>query len=188
MKSFTIGCARCTTPNHPSERYCVCCGLPLGSVEADSDTGLDPLGPYEAPDPTDNHVQSILLDLVKRSEIPAASAGHGWRLVVPVRPERKQAVYLGYSGIDSNDAPIITLVSVSGPANERDVRTLMKWNARVFNGHFALRVLRGEEYFVFLHNLEAALVPHVQVSPLVRHIAHTADQLEERLSRGRDLY
>jgi hypothetical protein len=97
-------------------------------------------------------------------------------------------VYVGYSGINSDDSPLITLVSVSGPANERDARTLLKWNARVYNGHFAVRVLRGEEYFVFLHNLEAALVPHVQIPSLVQHIARTADQLEDRLSRGRDLY
>jgi hypothetical protein len=188
MKSFTIGCARCTTPNHPSERYCRCCGLPLGSAEADADISLDPLGPYEAPDPADNHVNAVVLDLVRRSEQPASPSGHGWRLVVPARSDRKQAVYVGYSGINSDDSPLITLVSVSGPANERDARTLLKWNARVYNGHFAVRVLRGEEYFVFLHNLEAALVPHVQIPSLVQHIARTADQLEDRLSRGRDLY
>jgi hypothetical protein len=160
----------------------------LGSAEADADISLDPLGPYEAPDPADNHVNAVVLDLVRRSEQPASPSGHGWRLVVPARSDRKQAVYVGYSGINSDDSPLITLVSVSGPANERDARTLLKWNARVYNGHFAVRVLRGEEYFVFLHNLEAALVPHVQIPSLVQHIARTADQLEDRLSRGRDLY
>ena len=45
------------------------------------------------------------------------------------------------------------LVSVCGPVNDRDCRTLLKLNARIVDGHFAVRVLRGEEYFVVIENL-----------------------------------
>ncbi len=188
MLSITIGCARCTHANHPSERFCDCCGLPLGSAEPDSEASLDALGPYEAPEPADQGVEAALRDLVLRAGVPAAPAGHGFRLVVPLRPGRKQAVYIGPAGSDPDDRPIVAFASVCGPANARDTRNLMMLNARVVEGHFAIRVLRGEEYFMVIHNVPVALIPQLDAERVVQRIAQTADRLEERLSRGRDDY
>ena len=56
------------------------------------------------------------------------------------------------------------------------------------DGHFAIKVLRGEEYFVVIQNLAAESVAHLDAAGLVRRIAEAADGLEDRLSRGRDLY
>ncbi len=61
-------------------------------------------------------------------------------------------------------------------------------NARTVEGHFAIRVLRGEEYFVVIQNRTADAVEQLDASGLVRRIAESADSLEDRLSRGRDLY
>ena len=80
------------------------------------------------------------------------------------------------------------MVSVCGPANDRDARKLLKLNALVVEGHFAIRVLRGEEYFVVIENLPADTADRLDPSGLVRRIAETADGLEDRLSRGLDLY
>jgi hypothetical protein len=107
---------------------------------------------------------------------------------VPLRTDRKQAVYVGAAGVDPDDRAILTLVSVCGPANARDTRTLMMLNARVVEGHFAIRVLRGEEYYVVVHNLPAEYAATLDAERVVRRIAETADRLEDRLSRGRDLY
>jgi hypothetical protein len=188
MSVVMIGCARCTVANHAWDRYCAACGLPLGTAEPDPGAGLDALGPYEAPDLGDSAVEMVLRDLVRRAGGPAVPAGRGWRLVVPVRPGRTQAVYLGYAGTDPDDRPILSLVSVCGPATERDARALLKLNARTIAGHFAIRVLRGEEYFVVVHNVPAPEAQHLDAGRLVRWIAETADRLEDRLSHGRDLY
>jgi hypothetical protein len=49
-------------------------------------------------------------------------------------------------------------------------------------------VLRGEEYFVVIQNLTAVSVADLDAAGLVRRMAEAADVLEDRLSRGRDLY
>jgi hypothetical protein len=67
-------------------------------------------------------------------------------------------------------------------------RTLLKLNARAVAGHFAIKVLRGEEYFVVIHNVAAEAVAYLDLAGQVRRIAQSADGLEDRLSRGRDLY
>jgi hypothetical protein len=188
MAGLLIVCARCTVTNHPSVRFCSRCGLPLGSAIPDADAGADALGPYEAPEPADPDTTRVLRALVARSGFEAVPSGHGWRMVVPLQLDRHQAVYAGYTGTDPEGRSILSLVSVSGPANDRDARILLKLNARVVEGQFAIRVLRGEEYFVVVENLPADSVDRLDPAGLVRRIAETADGLEDRLSRGLDLY
>jgi hypothetical protein len=183
-----ITCARCTAGNHPSSRFCNGCGLPLGSTEPDAEAGSDALGSYETPEPADPDLDRMLRELVGRSGFEAAPFGHGWRLDVPLQLDRKQAVYVGPVGIDPEGRAILALVSVCGPAHDRDARTLLKLNARAVEGHFAIKVLRGEEYFVVIHNVAAEVGAHPDPTGLVLRIAQAADGLEDRLSRGRDLY
>ena len=49
-------------------------------------------------------------------------------------------------------------------------------------------MLRGEEYFVVIDNLAVDMLKSIDAARLVRRVAEVADGLEDRLSRGRDLY
>jgi hypothetical protein len=183
-----IACARCTTGNHPSTRFCDGCGMPLGAALPDAEAASDALGPYEAPEPADPDTDRLIRDLVARAGFEATPSGHGWRLLVPMRLDRRQAVYLGHAGTDPEGRAIVALVSVCGPANDRDPRLLLKLNARTVEGHFAIKMLRGEEYFVFVQNVAVDSAAQLDAARLVGRIALAADSLEDRLSRGRDLY
>jgi hypothetical protein len=188
MTSVTIVCARCTLPNIASDRFCVGCGLPLGCVQGDPGVGAEALGLYEEPEPADPDIGRLIRGFVAHSGFDVAPCGHGWRLTVPGRLDRKQAVYVGPAGTDSEGRSLMTLVSVCGPANDRDLRILLTLNARMTDGHFAIRVLRGEEYFVVIENLPVESASAVEPQNMVRRIAEFADGLEDRLSRGRDVY
>ncbi|WP_422930814.1 hypothetical protein [Singulisphaera sp. PoT] len=188
MPSSTFACARCATGNHISSRFCVVCGLPLGAAMPDVDAGSDALGPYEAPEPADPDVTRIIREIVARSGYEAGPSSHGWRIVVPLQLDRKQAVYLGHASTDREGRSILSLVSVCGPANDRDARILLKHNARSVEWHFAIKVLRGEEYFVVIQNLASDTIAAFDPMSIVRRIAEAADSLEDRLSRGLDIY
>ena len=188
MPLVTIVCARCTRANHASERYCAACGLPMGSMQPDAGASSDALEPYECPEPADPDVTRLIAEFVKRTCHEANPFARGWQLVVPLRLDRKQAVYVGTAGTDAEGRAIMGLVSVCGPVNDRDCRTLLKLNARIVDGHFAVRVLRGEEYFVVIENLAVDTIQSIDAPKLVRRVAELADGLEDRLSRGRDIY
>ena len=188
MSPSTIACARCGRSNLPVESFCVGCGLPLGGAQADEGAGGDALGPFEAPDPSEPDSFLLIRDLVGRSGYDATASGHGWRMIVPLPLDRQQAVYIGHAGSDHERRSLLALVSVCGPANDRDARRVLKLNARRGEGHYAIKVLRGEEYFVVIHNLPADAADQIDAGALVRRIAEAADSLEDRLSRGRDLY
>jgi hypothetical protein len=188
MRNTINACARCTTDNHAATRFCSGCGLPLGSAEADAGAGYEALGPYEAPEPADPDVNRAIRDLVVRSGFESTPNGPGYRLIVPLQLDRKQAVYVGSAGADTDGRGIVSLVSICGTANDRDPRILLKWNARIVDGHFAIKTLRGEEYFVVIQNLPASSVATIDAGRVVGRMAETADTLEDRLTRGRDLF
>lgn len=186
--SLTFACARCARSNPPSLAFCEGCGLPLGTAQADASAARDALGVYEAPDPSEPDLGADLRDLATRSGYEAAPFGHGWRVVVPLPLDRTQAVYLGHDGTDPDGRRLIGVVSVCGPATDRDARLLLKLNARAVEGHFAIKTLRGEEYFVVTRTIFAETAPQFEARTVLTRIAQVADGLEERLSRGRDLY
>jgi hypothetical protein len=83
---------------------------------------------------------------------------------------------------------IVTFVSICGTANDRDPRILLQLNARMVEGHFAIKILRGEEYFVVIQNMPVEATTNADIAGLVHRIARTADELEDKLTRGRDLF
>jgi hypothetical protein len=188
MATVTIVCARCTQTNHASERYCTGCRLPLGSLQADLGAGNDALEPYELPEPADPDVLRLIQEFVKGTRHEVNPSGRGWQLVVPLGLDRRQAVYVGPAGTDAEGRALLTMVSVSGPVNDRDCRRLLKLNARIVEGHYAIRLLRGEEYFVVIENLAVDSLGSIDSHAVVRRVAELADSLEDRLSRGRDIY
>ena len=120
--------------NHVSDRYCAACGLPMGALQPDAEAGSDALEPYEHPEPADPDVTRLIAEFVKRTRHDANPSGRGWQLVVPLRLDRRQAVYVGPAGTDSEGRAIMGLVSVCGPVNDRDCRTLLKLNRASWKG------------------------------------------------------
>ncbi len=188
MIVMTIVCARCAGMNHAAERSCTACGLSLGKASPDAVAGLDAIEPHETPEPADPDVARMVDAFARSSGYEASPTQRGWRLVVPLGLGRRQAVYLGPAGTDSEGRSIISLVSVCGTVDERDCRAVLKLNGRIVEGRFAVRVLRGEEYFVVIENVDVGSLSRLSAHDLARRVAQAADGLEDRLSRGADVY
>lgn len=188
MGSASIACARCAAANHPSNRFCEVCGLPLGAAQADASAVFDVLRSYDHPEPDEPEVGESLGHFIERAGFEVMPHGSGWCLLVPLPLDRKQAVYVGAVGKDPEGRSLVSLVSVCSPANSRDASNLLKLNSRRVEGHFAIRVLRGEEYFVVIELMPASSLAMTDTAALVRRIASAADGLEDRLSRGLDVF
>lgn len=188
MPFLTISCARCTSENAPAIRHCESCGLPLGSAEPDADAAFDALGPYEAPEPTAADSRRLARRMAEESGFRTSPAPNGWRCDVPLRLDRRQAVFVGPAALGPGSEAGVSLVSICAPANVRDALELLKFNTHATLAHYAVKVLRGESYFVLVANLTAPQLPTVEPRALVLGMAELADGLEGRLSRGRDLF
>jgi hypothetical protein len=188
MPLMNLSCARCTAENHPAIRFCESCGLPLGTAEPDAEAAFDALGPYEAPEPSASDAKRLARKFAEAAGFRVSPAIHGWRCDVPLRHDRHQAVYVGPTAFGPESRIGVSLVSVCGPANARDALDLLMINTHAAEAHYAVKVLRGESYFIVVSNLVAELLPAIDPKELVNRIATLADGLEGRLTRGRDLF
>ncbi len=86
---------------------------------------------------------------------------------MPLQLDRKQAVYAGYAGTDPEGRSILcSCRSAVPPATA--TRDPFEAQRRTVEGHFAIRQLRGEEYFVVIENLPAESVERLDAGGLVR--------------------
>ena len=103
---------------------------PAGAAVPDAEAGLEcasaPMRPPSRPTPIPTR---LLQEIAQRSGFEASPSSHGWRMIVPLQLDRRQAVYVGHAGTDPEGRSILALVSVCGPANDRDTRILLKLNA-----------------------------------------------------------
>ena len=93
-------------------------------------------------------------------------------MIVPLELDRKQAVYIGYAGIDQAGRSIVTLVSICGTANDRGPSDLAPAQCPDgLKGIFAIKILRGEEYFVVIQNMPVHDAMPIDSAGLVQRIA-----------------
>ena len=143
MRIVTIVCARCTLANHVSDRYCAACGLPMGSLQPDAGARQrraralrEPRARRSRRDAADRRIREANASRSQpvRSRMAACCSAAA----------RSQASGLRRASRDRRRGrAMMGLVSVCGPVNDRDCRTLLKLNARIVDGHFAVRGLAG---------------------------------------------
>ena len=147
------------------------------------------LDPYEAPEPADPDIERLIREFVAllraSTSCPPATAG-GSRS--PRRLDRKQAVYVGPAGTDA-ERPPFARPGLGLRAGQRP-RLPDPAQAERADDRRPLRDPRPPGRGVFRRHREPARRYLASVDPrrIVRRIAELADGLEDRLSRGRDLY
>ncbi len=107
------------------------------------------------------------------------------RVTVPTGALRKQVVYMQVSGADDGKSQLVSFWSVCGPAQSKHAMALLRYNAKLVHGAFAVREFGGPPLVVLQANLLPEELEPVQVSRLLAAIAWQADQAEEKLT-GRD--
>jgi hypothetical protein len=176
-------CPRCGSRNHPSSRFCVGCGALLEAGRADAT--LQPSAPPE--EPSDETV-ALVARLAERCGRPVETTPFGFRVKIDLGDDRQQSVHVGFGGQDDAGRDLVTLLSVCGRADDRTAQVLLKRNARIVAGHFAIRTLAGEEHFVVVANRVAGGPGLEDIGDLISKLAREADLVESQLTAGADVY
>ncbi|HID74483.1 MAG TPA: SPFH domain-containing protein [Planctomycetaceae bacterium] len=103
------------------------------------------------------------------------------RITIPVGSLRKQRVTVEFGQSDEAGHQLVTYWSVCGPAAPDNAVALLRYNAKLAHGAFALRRLDGGEVIVIQANQLAETLDPLEVSRVLSAIAWQADRVEERL-------
>jgi membrane protease subunit (stomatin/prohibitin family) len=124
-----------------------------------------------------------------RSVIQGASwqlteSGDDWKVVVPTGSLRRQVVQVKFGTKDAEGHDVIAYTSTCGPASEKNAMLLLRYNAQMVHGAFAIQKTESGEMIVVQANQLADTVDALEITRVVSAIAWQADKVEEKLSGG----
>lgn len=111
----------------------------------------------------------------------------GFVLRVPVGHGRHQRVRLNYGSADEDGSPIIQLVTILGPAQEKHYRWALKLNPSFSYGAIGLVKIDGKEFLAIIDTLLEESYDEKALGKSLWTLARMGDSLERKLIR-KDLW
>jgi hypothetical protein len=111
-------------------------------------------------------------------------SGEEWHIVVPIGSLRKQTVVVRFDQKDPDNHPLISYSSVCGPSTPENAMQLLKFNAQMVMGAFAVQATPAGDMVAVCFSQLAATSTALDVSRIITSIAWQADKVEEKLLGG----
>jgi len=137
--------------------------------------------PPVAPPTSAYDPKAVVRAVVQGSGYALVEDGDSWQAIVPLGPLRRQIVRIEFGQKDQAGNPMVVYWSICGPYEEKNAPLLLRHNAALLYGAFAVRNFGGTELVVLQANQLASALAPLDVSRVISAIAWQADQLEQQL-------
>ena len=107
-----------------------------------------------------------------------------WQVVVQMGPLRKQTVRIRFDQKDPQGHPLVSFSSICGPSTPENAMQLLKFNAQMVVGAFAVQSTPAGDMVVVAASQLAAALTALDVSRTITAVAWQADKVEESLGGG----
>lgn len=186
MTQATVPCPACGAESHVTCRFCIHCGksLPAGTAapKRKSTKNVTPPKPTDVPQASTADFLRQVASQAGFEEVKSTSNGLSVRL--PTEGDRTQQVHVFFDGKDDQGQDVITFLSICAPVDDRAAMTLLRANSGIFYGSYAVRKIKGQEYFVVTSSQLAPTADSAEIKSIIRSVALRADRLEKKLSGG----
>lgn len=182
MPTATL-CPACKFENAAATRFCIQCGMSMAGDAAE----IADLTPNPRPELMQAETAALLKRVAHESGYKCVDTKAGIRVTIPIG-ERKQRVHVTFNGQDEEGHDIISFISVCGEYNANHNQRLLHLNDRMTFGAFAIKTIKGKEYFVVCANQLAETADLAEIRKMLFEVARHADRIEHRLSGGKDIF
>jgi len=104
-----------------------------------------------------------------------------WQIVVNIGALRKQTVTVQFDEQDDDGNNLIAYSSICGPATVSNSMKLLKHNAKMVHGAFAIQSSPTGDQVVIQANQLAETVDALEATKIISAVAWQADRVEEKL-------
>ncbi|MCB9852350.1 MAG: hypothetical protein H6819_04580 [Phycisphaerales bacterium] len=177
-------CPACKFENAAATRFCIRCGMSM----ADDAAEAADLTPNPRPELMRAETAALLRRVAHESGYACVDTKAGIRVTIPIGVERKQRVHVTFSGQDDEGHDMISFITVCGEYDAKHNQRLLHLNDRMMFGAFAIKTIKGKEYFVVCANQLAETADIAEIRKILFGVARSADRIEDRLSGGKDIF
>lgn len=125
--------------------------------------------------------KALVRSVAQAASYELAEAGDRMQMTIPVGPLRKQRVQVEFPAAGQAEQ-VLRCWSACGPATEQNSMALLRLNAGLAHGAFAVAKLGDQEMIVLQANLALAGLNALELGRVLAALAWQADQAEERLT------
>ena len=128
--------------------------------------------------------RQMVRSVVSSSGWHLAEGTDEWQVVVQMGPLRKQTVRIRFDQKDPQGHPLVSFSSICGPSTPENAMQLLKFNAQMVVGAFAVQSTPAGDMVVVAASQLAAALTALDVSRMITAVAWQADKVEESLGGG----
>lgn len=177
-------CGACKFENTSGTRFCIQCGMTLQPAGANGDE----LAPNPNPEIAQAETEALLKRVAHEAGIECRETGAGYRVTISLGGDRKQRVHVTFNGRDEDGHDIISFLSVCGEFDPKHAENLLRVNNKMLFGAFAIRTIKGKDYYVVTANQLAHTADLDEIKKTLFEVARRADGVEERIGGGKDVF
>jgi membrane protease subunit (stomatin/prohibitin family) len=126
-------------------------------------------------------IQQTLRSVGKQLGWSLSESDSQWLIKISLGPLRKQDVHIDFSGIDEAGHRIVSIWSTCGVIDGSSAMTLLRYNAQIVHGAFAVNSVDGADVLVIRGNLLADTADPLELTRTVTAVAWQANQAEQQL-------
>lgn len=127
-------------------------------------------------------IQETLQQVGKQLGWSISESGSEWTLSLSLGPLRKQDVHVDFSGIDEAGHRLVSIWSTCGVIEPSMALTLLRYNAQIVHGAFAVNSIDGSDVLVIRGNLLADTADLLELTRTITAVAWQANQAEQQLA------
>lgn len=128
-----------------------------------------------------DQIQETLRTVGKQLGWNITEAGGEWLLKVSLGPLRKQDVHIDFTGIDEAGHRLVCIWSTCGVVEPAHAMALLRYNAQIIHGAFAVNSSEGSDVLVIRGNLLADTADLLELTRTITAVAWQANQAEQQL-------
>jgi membrane protease subunit (stomatin/prohibitin family) len=147
-------------------------GLDFGGLSRASSPPVDP--------------KQLVRSVAESAGYQVSEEGETFQVVVPVGPLRKQTVTVRFDQKDPSGNSLISFASPCGPSTPENAMQLLKFNAQMVHGAFAIQPTASGDVVVVCASQLAGTSTALDVSRVITSIAWQADRVEEKIGGDED--
>lgn len=126
-------------------------------------------------------VKHAIRAIAERSGWPLEEQESQWIATIPVGPLRKQQVHIDFSQQDDEGHRLVSVWSSCGAVAADQAMTLLRYNAQIVHGAFAIQSSEGADRLMIRANLLADTADLLELTRTITAIAWQADRVEEQM-------
>lgn len=126
-------------------------------------------------------VKNLVRGLASQSGWQVTESEIEWTLNVAMGPLRRQTVHVDFSGVDEAGHRIVSIWATCGQVDANNALNLLRYNAQIVHGAFAVQTVDGNNILVIRGNLLADTADLLEIMRTITAVAWQSSQAEQHL-------